>query len=273
MGIFDEPVVDTRTSNDGGPTKYIPGYLIDHKDVTLYRFRSNLFIIKDIDRAINVSSLNHVLEKLTGVKNCGKVVGDFIVIKNTNKKPNSFRFILDKFLTEFGIVYDHMSGLPVEIYENLNKIDALQIEHIEVKDHQENIIEKGIEPLVNGINRFDGVDIIESCEGHYDKNDPAYDTNWQCCAYIVFTVDSMKNLNIISSSIEKNIKIMWDYFQLSDNEDWSTKAWFKKNGLMLTFDGGNSNTEFEFAYKYMSIDQEKVFEQIKYLGELLYAEK
>jgi hypothetical protein len=42
---------------------------------------------------------------------------------------------------------------------------------------------------------------------------------------------------------------------------------------MLTFDGGNSDTQFEFAYKYMAIEQERVFEQIKYLGKLLHGKK
>ena len=270
MGIFDEPVVDTRTSNDVGPIKYIPGHLIDRKDVTVYQFRSNLVIIKDIDHVVNLNTLNFVLEKVTGIENCAKIVGDFIIIKNTEKSSKIFRLILDSVLSKLHLAYDYMSGLPVDIYEALNRIDVLQIEHIEIKNHQEDVVENGIEPLVSGINTFDGVWIIESCEGHYDPNDPAYDTDWQCCAYIVFTVDSMKELNILSSSIEKNIKIMWDYFQLSDNEDWSTKAWFKNNGLLLTFDGGVTNTQFEFAYKYMAIEQEKVFEQIKYLGELLH---
>jgi hypothetical protein len=232
-----------------------------------------LFIIKDIDHLIDLTVLNHVIEKTTGIENCGNMIGDFIIIKNTEKSSKSFRLILNNFLSKFGLVYDHMSGLPTEVYENLNRLGALQIGHIEIKDHQKDIVECGIEPLVSGINIFDGVDVIESCEGHYDQNDPAYDTDWQCCAYIVFTVDSMKNLNIFSSSIEKNIKIMWNYFKLFNHEDWSTKAWFEKNGLMLTFDGGNSDTQFEFAYKYMAIEQERVFEQIKYLGKLLHGKK
>lgn len=273
MGIFDEPIKDTRITQDkDGPTRYLPGHLIDHKDVTVYQFRPNIFIIKDIDHVVNLTTLNYVIQRVTGVDNCSKMVGDFIVIKNTEKSSKFFRLIIDKVLTKLNLAYDYMSGLPVEDYTSLTRIGALQIEHIENKGHQEDVVENGIEPVVSGINTFDGVWIIESCEGHYDQNDPAWNTDWQCCAYVVFTVNSMEELNILSSSIEKNIKTMWDYFQLSDNEDWSTKAWFKNNGLLLTFDGGITNTEFEFAYKYMAIEQEKVFEQIKYLGELLHGE-
>ena len=100
MGIFDEPVVDSRTSNDGGPIKYIPGNLLDRKDVTVYQFRPNLFIIKDIDHVVNLNTLNYVLEKLTGVSTSCKMTGHFIVIKNTEKSPKIFRLIIDSVLSK-----------------------------------------------------------------------------------------------------------------------------------------------------------------------------
>ena len=127
--------------------------------------------------------------------------------------------------------YKIIKDLPENLELLSDKEIYLLLEDPDFKDHQKDIVECGIEPLVSGINIFDGVDVIESCEGHYDQNDPAYDTDWQCCAYIVFTVDSMKNLNIFSSSIEKNIKIMWNYFKLFNHEDWSTKAWFEKKWI------------------------------------------
>ena len=131
MGIFDEPVADTRVSDYEGPTRYLPGHLIDHKDVTVYQFRPNIFIIKDIDHVVNLTTLNYVIQRVTGVENCSKMVGDFIVIQNTEKSSKFFRLIIDKVLTKSNLAYDYMSGLPVEDYTSLNRIGALQIEQIE----------------------------------------------------------------------------------------------------------------------------------------------
>ena len=59
--IFDKPVIDPKVDQGDGPPKYIPGQLLDKKDLTLYQYQDNVMVILDYDQKINVDVMNEVL--------------------------------------------------------------------------------------------------------------------------------------------------------------------------------------------------------------------
>jgi len=50
--IFDKPVPDPKVKQGDGPIKYIPGQLLDKKDLTLYQYQDNVMVILDYDQKV-----------------------------------------------------------------------------------------------------------------------------------------------------------------------------------------------------------------------------
>jgi len=119
--IFDEPVPDPRYKPGDGPIKYIPGQLLDKKDLTLYQYQDNVMVILDYDKKIEVDVMNEVLFRtIEG----GAVRKNEYVIVVTKKELNrkTFRNVVDKILYSQDLRYDYMSSLPKNTLHN-NVID------------------------------------------------------------------------------------------------------------------------------------------------------
>ena len=59
--IFDKPVIDPRVNQGDGPPKYIPGQLLDKKDLTVYQHKDTTMVVLDYDQKINIDVMNEVL--------------------------------------------------------------------------------------------------------------------------------------------------------------------------------------------------------------------
>ena len=116
--IFDKPVPDPRVEQDDGPIKYIPGQLLDKKDLTLYQYQDNVMVILDYDKKIEVDVMNEVLFRtIEG----GAVRKNEYVIVVTKKELNrkTFRNVVDKILYSQDLRYDYMSSLPKTLHNNV----------------------------------------------------------------------------------------------------------------------------------------------------------
>ena len=116
--IFDKPVPDPKVKQGDGPIKYIPGQLLDKKDLTLYQYQDNVMVILDYDQKINVDVMNEVLFRtIEG----GAVRKNEYVIVVTKKELNrkTFRNVVDKILYSQDLRYDYMSSLPNNLHNNV----------------------------------------------------------------------------------------------------------------------------------------------------------
>ena len=141
-------------------------------------------------------------------------------------------------------------------------------------EHSDEYVEYGIEPLVKSLIEFPGIEIIESCHGHYDKNSPLAKNDWVCYAYVVFGASDFENLNKLSSELQKQIALMFQHFQLDDVQVSSVKDWYRRNGLLTNFGyHKDKGTIFEIAFRYVLGEQDMIFQMIDYLGQKLHYEK
>ncbi|SVC88587.1 uncharacterized protein METZ01_LOCUS341441 [marine metagenome] len=169
-------------------------------------------------------------------------------------------------------IEDYMENtncIPIAVYPILKKNNHLD-ELPEIVEHTDEWVEYGVVPLVKTLMNYPGVEIIKSCHGHYNPKDPTWTTDWICYAFVVFKVDELKTLNIISNQLRKTLKLMLQYFQLDDREDWSVKHWYENNGILLSYVGDTKgDTLFEIAFRYEAKGQEKIFQLIEHLGKHL----
>ena len=116
--IFDKPVPDPRVKQGDGPIKYIPGQLLDKKDLTLYQYQDNVMVILDYDKKIEVDVMNEVLFRtIEG----GAIRKEEYVVVVTKKQLNRkmFRNVIDKILYSQDLRYDYMSSLPNNLHNNV----------------------------------------------------------------------------------------------------------------------------------------------------------
>jgi len=128
-------------------------------------------------------------------------------------------------------------------------------------------IEKGIEPLVEILNEFEGIKTFTSCEGHDEKRRV-------CLAYVNWTASSLDGLNHSTFILKNAIKTVWEKF--NNDENFSTVQ--TTNKILLTFNTslwrnleygsalggakfGENYYKFEFTYEYKF--QKLVFNIIK----------
>lgn len=118
--IFDKPVPDSRVEQGDGPKKYIPGPLLDKKDLTLYQHKDTTMVILDYDQKVDVETMNEVLNKTIDGGALRK--GEFVIAvsqKKLNRKM--FRNIIDKIIYSQDLRYDYMSSLPDTLHNNVVK--------------------------------------------------------------------------------------------------------------------------------------------------------
>jgi len=116
--IFDEPVLDPKVDQSKGPKKYIPGQLLDKKDLTLYQHKDNVMVILDYDKKVDVNLMNDVLEQT--VEGGAKRKEEYVIAmsgKVINRKM--FRNIIDKIVYSQDLRYDYMSSLPNKLNNNV----------------------------------------------------------------------------------------------------------------------------------------------------------
>ena len=109
--IFDEPVPDPKVRQDSGPIKYIPGPLLDKKDITLYQHKDDVMVILDYDKKVNVDVMNEVLFRT--IEGGASRKNEYVIVvtkKQLNRK--TFRNVVDKILYSQDLRYDYMSSLP-----------------------------------------------------------------------------------------------------------------------------------------------------------------
>jgi len=131
-------------------------------------------------------------------------------------------------------------------------------------------IEKGILPLVNAMNKFDGITTFGSCEGH------AHGDNKVTRANISFNADNIESLHKLGFSLDKACQKMYNHFNLEENEWFNTGqltnridthfyAGYWKNKPPAPSDG----VFFDFQYHYLIDFQDQVFEHIMFIAENL----
>ena len=139
--IFDEPVLADQ-SKGPGPKKYIPGTLLDKKDITMYQHKDNVMVIIDYDKKVDIDLTNQVLKKT--LKGGAKRKEECVVAisgKKINKKM--FRNIIDKILYSQDLAYDYMSSLPNNLKNNDINFSKEKIEDDIVKLHHSKYQEEG----------------------------------------------------------------------------------------------------------------------------------
>jgi len=165
--------------------------------------------------------------------------------------------------------FETSNVIPVAVYPILKKNNHLD-DIPEIIEHTDEYVEYGVTTLVESLKTYPGVEIIKSCHGHYNPRDPTWNIDWVCYAFVVFKVDELKTLNIISNHLREKLKLMLQYFQLDDREDWSVKHWYENNGILLSYVGDmEGNTLFEIAFRYEANDQDRAFQLIDHLGKKL----
>lgn len=171
------------------------------------------------------------------------------------------------------ISFEFSTTVPVALYPILKENDQIIIPADTSDYHTDLYVEEGIKPLIKALMEFPGVQIIQSCQGHYDKNDPTHLTDWLCCAYVVYTVTNIVALNKLTSELNRNFTKMFQHFQLDDREDWAVKKWFSENSLVTSYGHEEgTGTVFEISFRYMVEEQSRVWSMIEYLGSQLQHE-
>ena len=117
--IFDKPVPDPRVKQDGGPIKYIPGQLLDKKDLTLYQHKNNVMVILDYDNKIKVDVMNEVLFRT--IEGGAKRKNEYVIVASKKQDLNrkTFRNVVDKILYSQDLRYDYMSSLQNNLHNNV----------------------------------------------------------------------------------------------------------------------------------------------------------
>ena len=250
----------------------------------LIKASEDVIIIDDELKEINVEELNDFLyEHLKSSKICTiyelypetNLVTYVYCIRPQNINYEDFYEAFNNYFIKCQISYSYQTSIPVALYSVLKENGHLSKNELyKMIEHSDEYVEYGIEPLVKSLIEFPGIEIIESCHGHYDKNSPVADSDWVCYAFVVFGASDFENLNIFSLALQKQITRMFQYFQVDDVEDSGIKEWYKRNGLLTNF-GYNKDkgTVFEIAFRYEVAEQIKIFQMIEYLGQQLHYEK
>jgi len=250
----------------------------------LIKASEDVIIIDDELKEINVEELNDFLyEHLKSSKICTiyelypetNLVTYVYCIRPQNINYEDFYEAFNNYFIKCQISYSYQTSIPVALYSVLKENGHLSKNELyKMIEHSDEYVEYGIEPLVKSLIEFPGIEIIESCHGHYDKNSPVADSDWACYAFVVFGASDFENLNIFSLALQKQITRMFQHFQVNDVEDSGVKEWYKRNGLLTSF-GYNKDkgTVFEIAFRYEVAEQIKIFQMIEYLGQQLHYEK
>jgi len=158
--IFDEPVPDPKVSQDGGPIKYIPGQLLDKKDITLYQHKDGVMVILDYDKKVNVDVMNEVLFRT--IEGGASRKNEYVIVASKKQELNrkTFRNVVDKILYSQDLRYDYMSSLPKGKLHN-NVIDFKNTPKLTEDLYKSKYIKEGtlewslLSPIEQGCLMFD----------------------------------------------------------------------------------------------------------------------
>lgn len=237
-------------------------------------------IAVDPDHKINEDELNKYLisliDKIDGhsqlVERAIRRNGYLILEQHANLSVNILINVFKKFLEQSKIEYvwdDTMSDeISLDILPNRD-ISTGEIAGGIVPDTEQ--IEKGIEPLVEILNEFEGIKTFTSCEGHSDR---IFKYDGRCLAYVNWTASSLDGLNYSTFILKNAIKTVWEKI---DNESFniyqttnrislsfSTSLWKSDNYSPAQCRGARPKENFyklDFPYEYKF--QPVVFKIIK----------
>jgi hypothetical protein len=164
--IFDEPVRESKVRQDGGPIKYIPGPLLDKKDITLYQHKDSVMVILDYDKKVNVDVMNEVLFRT--IDGGASRKNEYVIVASKKQDLNrkTFRNVVDKILYSQDLRYDYMSSLPKDRLHN-NVIDFKGTKELTENLYKSKYIKEGtlewslLSPIEQGciiFEQFYGVD-------------------------------------------------------------------------------------------------------------------
>lgn len=175
------------------------------------------------------------------------------------------------------IHYAHKTQpLPEDVVEILKREEKLP-ESVNYRGAQgggsaqdQTYIEKGILPLVDAMNKFDGINTFGSCEGH------AHGDNKLTKAYVSFKAENIESLHKIGISLDRACQKMYNNFNLAENNKFN--HYQTTNKIDTHFYAGywknkppapSNEVFFDFRYYYHIDFQDQVFEHIMFIAENL----
>jgi|TARA_Y100001951_G_C11232709_1_gene235599 hypothetical protein len=192
--------------------------------------KNDTIVAFDPDHKINEDELNKYLisliDKIDGhsqsVERAMRKEEYLIINQYANINVNTLIDVFKKFLEQSKIVYEWNDKFSNEI--SLDIFPSRDISTGEMgggitSDTEQ--IEKGIEPLVEILNEFEGIHTFGSCEGH--------DTDISS-AYVTYTTSSIDGLNYSTFILKNAINNIWEKI---DNENFS--IFQTTNRILLTF--------------------------------------
>tara|TARA_B100000809_G_C15130256_1_gene528087 strand:- start:2624 stop:3385 length:762 start_codon:yes stop_codon:yes gene_type:complete len=227
----------------------------------------------DPDHKINEDELNKYLisliDKIDGhsqlVERAMRRNEYLIINQYANINANILLDVFRKFLEQSKIeyVWDDKFFADINFFPNRD-VSTGEIAGGITPDTKQ--IEKGIEPLVEILNEFEGIHTFGSCEGH-DADISS--------AYVTYTASSLDGLNHSTFILKSAIKTVWEKI---DNENFSTtqitnriylsfntSLWrnseYGSNGDVRGAKYGENFYKFNFTYDYKF--QKLVFNIIK----------
>jgi hypothetical protein len=201
--------------------------------------KNDTIVAFDPDHKINEYELNNYLisliDKIDGhsqsVERAMRKEEYLIINQYANINVNTLIDVFKKFLEQSKIeyVWDDKFFADINFFPNRDISTGETAGGITPDTKQ---IEKGIEPLVEILNEFEGIQTFTSCEGH----------DGRCLAYVNWKASSLDGLNHSTFILKSAIKTVLEKI---DNENFSTTQ--TTNRILLTF-----NTSLWKSDKYLS---------------------
>ena len=146
----------------------------------LIKVSEDVIVLEDEFKKINVEELNvflYVLLKWYKICTIHELYPEtnliiyVYCIRPQNINYKDFEEAFNNYFVKCGISYEHQNTIPVALYSILKENGHLtKHELYKMIEHSDEYVEYGIDPLVKSLLEFPGIEIIESCHGHYDKN-------------------------------------------------------------------------------------------------------
>jgi hypothetical protein len=259
--------------------------------ITINTWKNNYIIVHDPDFKIKENLLNKLfiilVDKIDGndqdIKRA-KRKGEYVLVSgHANIKYELLISVFKDFLKKFKIGYDWKDVISAEDVTLFNDLNFLPTEDLSIgaigggvpDDITE--IEKGIKPVVDVLNLFDGVRTFGSCEGHLIKE------SFQSRAYVTWKACSIDGLNYSTFLLKNAINKVWEKNGLIDHEDFNfqqttnritlifnTGYWEPARGRTAPLPGENY---YQFTFKYEYRLQKLVFVIIEDIAKDMINEK
>ena len=259
--------------------------------ITINTWRQNYIIAHDPNYLIDVDSLNKlfitIVDKIDGNDQeieRAKRKGEYLLIAgHANIKYELLAQIFQEFLKKFEISYNWKDVISAEDITLFNELNLLPTEDPSIGATGGGVsvdtfeIEKGIKPLCDALNLFDGISTFGSCEGHLTKE------SFQSRAYVTWKSCYIDGLNYSTFLLKNAINNVWEKNGLIDDENFNFQQ--QTNKITLTFNTGYwkpvpmrtaplpGENYYEFTFTYHFDFQKLVFDIIKDIAEHVINEK